>query len=139
MRPTSVLITVTGRDRPGVTAAFFTSLAEHDVDVVDVEQVVIRERLILAVLIDLRGDPWALRRSVTRTAEALGMDCEVVVSEDGPSERRSRSGRSHVIVLGHPLRPGSISDIAQRITAVGGNIESVTQLSRAPASSSSCS
>lgn len=135
MRPTSILITATGRHRPGVTASFFTSLAEHDADVVDVEQVVIRERLILAVLIELRGDPWALRRSVTRTSEALGMDCEVVVSEDGPSERRSRFGRSHVIVLGHPLRPGSISDVAQRISAVGGTIESVTQLSRAPASS----
>ena len=57
MRPTSILITATGRDRPGVTASFFVSLAEHDADIVDVEQVVVRERLILAVLIELRGDP----------------------------------------------------------------------------------
>ena len=136
MRPTSILITATGRDRPGVTASFFVSLAEHDADIVDVEQVVVRERLILAVLIELRGDPWALRRSVARTAQALGMDCDVVVEpEDTQRERRSGSGRSHVIVLGHPLRPGSISDVAHRIGEVGGTIESVTQLSRLPASS----
>jgi phosphoserine phosphatase len=117
-------------------ASIFVSLAEHDADVVDVEQVVVRERLILAVLIELRGDPWALRRSVARTADALGMDCEVAIAGgDGPSPRRSRRGRSHVIVLGHPLRPGSIGDVAQRIADLGGSIESVTQLSRAPASS----
>lgn len=32
MRPTSMLSTVTGRDRPGVTAAFFFALAAHDVE-----------------------------------------------------------------------------------------------------------
>ena len=96
MRPTSILITATGRDRPGVTASFFDSLAEHDADIVDVEQVVVRERLILAVLIELRGDPWALRLSVSRTAQALGMECDVLVGTDeaGP-EHRTRSGRSH--------------------------------------------
>ena len=137
MRPTSILITATGRDRPGVTASFFVSLAEHDADIVDVEQVVVRERLILAVLIELRGDPAALRRSVARTANALGMDCDVVVveTEEARPERRSRSGRSHVIVLGHPLRPGSISDVAHRIGDEGGTIESISQLSRLPASS----
>ena len=137
MRPTSILITATGRDRPGVTASFFVSLAEHDADIVDVEQVVVRERLMLAVLIDLRGDPSALRRSVARTAKALGMECDVVVveTEETRPERRTRSGRSHVIVLGHPLRPGSISDVAHRIGDEGGTIESITQLSRLPASS----
>ena len=43
--------------------------------------------------------------------------------------------RSHVIVIGHPLRPGAISHVAQRIADVGGNIESITQLSIEPASS----
>ena len=137
MRPTSILITATGRDRPGVTASFFVSLAEHDADIVDVEQVVVRERLMLAVVIELRGDPAALRRSVARTANALGMECDVVVveTEETRPERRTRSGRSHVIVLGHPLRPGSISDVAHRIGDEGGTIDSITQLSRLPASS----
>jgi phosphoserine phosphatase len=135
MQPSSILVTVTGRDRSGVTAAFFTALAAHDVDVRDVEQVVIRDRLILAVLLDLRGDVGPLRRSASRTAQALGMECEVVLAGEG-NERRSRgSNRHHVIVLGRPLRPGAIGDIAQRIADLGGNIESVSQLSVEPASS----
>jgi phosphoserine phosphatase len=138
MQPTSVLATITGRDRPGVTAAFFAALAAHDVDVRDVEQVVIRDRLILAVLFDLRGDPAALRTSVMRTAQALGMESEVTIADDDDDEESHRSPggtRSHVIVLGRPLRPGALSHVAQRIADIGANIESVAQLSIEPVSS----
>ncbi|MFN2563192.1 MAG: phosphoserine phosphatase SerB [Jatrophihabitans sp.] len=136
MEPTSVLATISGRDRPGVTASFFAALAAHDVDVRDVEQVVIRDRLILAVLFDLRGDASALRNSVTQAARALGMESEVAVA-DSPSTHRpaDRASRSHVIVIGHPLRPGALSQVAQRITDVGASIETVTQLSTEPAAS----
>src|SRR6476469_6563264 len=108
MRPTSVLATVTGRDRPGVTAAFFAALAAHDVDIRDVEQVVIRDRLILTVLFDLRGDPASLRNSATRAAGALGMECEMAIAEEGDAARPALPGgsRIHVIVLGQPLRAG---------------------------------
>jgi phosphoserine phosphatase len=132
MQPTSVLATITGRDRPGVTAAFFSALAAHDVDVRDVEQVVIRDRLILAVLFDLRGDSAALRNSVTQAARALGMECEVTVA-DGPPRRPARGSRSHVIVLGRPLRPGALSHITQRVADIGDNIESLAQLATEPA------
>lgn len=134
MEPTTVLATVTGRDRPGITAAFFAALSAYDVDVRDVEQVVIRDRLILAVLFDLRGDTVALRNSLNQAARALGMEAEVTVADGGP--RRSTSGsRQHVIVLGRPLRPGSLSHITQRIADIGDNIETVVQLSSEPATS----
>jgi phosphoserine phosphatase len=137
MHPTSVLATISGRDRPGVTASFFAALAAHDVDVRDVEQVVIRDRLILAVLFDLRGDPATLRGSISRAAGALGLESEVVVADrPGPkSPPPDRTARSHVIVIGHPLRPGALSHVAQHIADVGANIESITQLSTDPAAS----
>jgi phosphoserine phosphatase len=136
MQPTSVLATISGRDRPGVTASFFAALAAHDVEVRDVEQVVIRDRLILAVLFDLHGDPTALRSSVSQAAHALGMESDVMIAEDVPSGARAeRTSRSHVIVIGRPLRPGALSHIAQMIADVGANIESVTQLSVEPAAS----
>jgi phosphoserine phosphatase len=136
MQPTSVLATISGRDRPGVTASFFAALAAHDVEVRDVEQVVIRERLILAVLFDLRGDSAALRNSVSQAARALGMESEVTIADDiGHTHGTDRAGRSHVIVIGRLLRPGALSHVSQRIADVGANIESVTQLSTEPASS----
>jgi phosphoserine phosphatase len=133
MRPTSVLATVTGRDRPGVTAAFFAALAAHDVDVRDVEQVVVRERLVLSVLLDLRGDPGALRNSAMSTAHALGMECEVTIADEAPSGHPVAEGpRTHVIVVGRPLRPGAVSHVAQRIADLGANIDSISRLSADP-------
>lgn len=133
MQPILLLVTVTGHDRPGVTTALFAALAAHDVDVKDVEQVVIRDRLILAILTELRGDPGALRASVAAAAAALGLEQECQVVD--PAERVGRGGRMHVIVIGHPLRAGGLSAVAQAIAECGGNIESITQLGTEPVSS----
>jgi phosphoserine phosphatase len=138
MQPTPLLLTVTGRDRPGITSSFFASLAAYDVDIIDVEQVVIRGELILAVLFSVHTDASSLHRSVRTTAEVLGMHCELVEAEEDvrrPSRRAKPVSRCHVIVLGHPMRPGVLADVAQRITDIGGNIESIAQLSGAPTSS----
>ena len=51
MPKVSVLITVTGPDQPGVTSALFEVLSRHKVELLNVEQVVIRGRLTLGVLV----------------------------------------------------------------------------------------
>lgn len=135
MEPTSVLATISGRDRPGVTASIFAALAAHDVEVRDVEQVVIRDRLLLAILLDLRGEPAALRNSLCQAARALGLESEVVVADGRRGDRPDRASRSHVIVIGRPLRPGALGQVAQCIADAGANIESIGQLSTEPAAS----
>src|SRR3981189_24560 len=50
-RKVSALITVTGHDKPGVTAGLFEVLSGHKVELLNVEQVVIRSRLTLGVLV----------------------------------------------------------------------------------------
>ena len=47
------LILLTGVDRPGISTALFESLAPFAVSIIDVEQIVISDRLILTVLIAL--------------------------------------------------------------------------------------
>jgi phosphoserine phosphatase len=134
MHPTAVLATLTGRDRPGVTASVFAALAAYDVDVRDVEQIVIRDRLVLSVLFDLRGDPAALRASLTKAASALGMDSEVVIADPGPSHGAAdRRARTHVVLLGQLLRPGALGHVAQYIADLGANIESISRVADQPA------
>ena len=41
---TTLLVTLTGRDRPGVTSRLFTALTGQELTVLDIEQVVIRGR-----------------------------------------------------------------------------------------------
>lgn len=132
MHPHSVLVTVTGYDRPGVTSALFAALAAHDVEVLDVEQVVISDRLVLGVVLALHGDPAPLRRAVTHAAEALGTEVEVSITED-PEEVAARVPiRHHVLVLGRPLRAGAVGEMARRITDLGGNIDSIVRLTHRP-------
>ncbi len=50
-----LMVTVTGRDRPGITAAFSRVLLEHGVDIVDIEQASLQDLLGLSFLLDLRG------------------------------------------------------------------------------------
>jgi len=137
MRPTPVLVTVTGRDRPGVTAIVFAALSAHDVDVRDVVQTVTSQRATLTVLVDLRGDAAALRHSVDSNTAAVGVESQVEVVDEGQPillgkrRPRPRPGRSRAIVLSRQLRAGAIGDVAKRISDVGGNIESMWQSSRA--------
>ena len=49
--PRTLLITLTGPDRSGVTATLTAALAAHEVEILDVEQVVIRGRLTLGNLL----------------------------------------------------------------------------------------
>jgi phosphoserine phosphatase len=129
---TTLLVTLTGRDRPGVTSRLFGVLAAHELTVLDVEQVVIRGRLILGVLLACGGAPdlTAIHRQVADLAADLGMDVEITMgSGEQPPRRR---GSLHVTVLGSPLRPGVVAAIAGRIAATGANIDRIGRLAHGP-------
>jgi phosphoserine phosphatase len=128
----NLLVTLTGRDRPGVTSRLFSVLAGHELTVLDVEQVVIRGRLILGVLLGCGETPdlTAIHRQVTGQAADLGMDAEITVgSGDQPPRRR---GSLHVTVLGSPLTPAVVAAIAGRIAANGANIDRINRLANRP-------
>jgi phosphoserine phosphatase len=128
---TTLLVTLTGRDRPGVTSRLFSGLSTHDLTVLDVEQVVIRGHLVLGVLLACPESPdlTAIHRQVTSLADDLGMNAEITL---GSGEHVRRRGRLHITVLGNPLTPGVIAAIAGRIAASGANIDKIGRLARQP-------
>ncbi len=128
--PRTLLLTLTGRDRPGVTSRLFEALASHDVEVVDIEQVLVRGRLILAVLVTPGPDEVSVREAVARVSAQLDMDVEVSAGTGDAAPRRA--GRAHVGLLGHPLRPAAVAGIAGRIAATGANIDRIVRLARYP-------
>ncbi|GAB2673680.1 phosphoserine phosphatase SerB [Thalassiella azotivora] len=129
----TLLVTVTGRDRPGVTAQLFDALSGADVEVVDVEQVVVREHLTLAILVTSGPDEERLVRQVTREAEALDLQVE---SRAGRGDNRPRPrGRLAVTVMGRPLRPVAVAAITRAVAEHGANIDRVRRLSRQPVTS----
>jgi len=127
-----LLVTLTGRDRPGVTSRLFTTLSAHSLAVIDVEQVVIRGRLVLGVLLAAGGSPdlTAIHRQLTSFAADMGMDVEITMGSGEPAERPP--GRLHVTLLGRPLLPSAVASIAGRIAAHGANIDSIGRLASRP-------
>jgi phosphoserine phosphatase len=129
---TTLLITLTGRDRPGVTSRLFSALARFPLSVLDIEQVVIRGKLVLGVLTscDEPPDLTAIHRVVTSLAANLGLDAEITT---GSAEQGAAgSGQLHVTVLGSPLKPEAIATVAGRIAASGANIDRITRLASDP-------
>jgi phosphoserine phosphatase len=130
---TTLLVTLTGPDRPGVTARLFGILAGHPLRVLDIEQVVIRGKLVLGVLLgcDTPPDLTGIHAAVSGLAADLGLEAEITAGS-GRSDPPSRSGRLHVTLLGSPLRPDAIGTVAGRIAASGANIDRIGRLAQRP-------
>jgi phosphoserine phosphatase len=131
---TTLLITLTGRDRPGVTSRLFAILARYPLTVLDVEQVVIRGRLVLGVLLACQAPPdlTGIHAAVSALAGDLGLDAELTTGSEASGDVPARGGRLHVTLLGSPLAPAAITAIAGRIAASGANIDRIGRLARDP-------
>ena len=129
-RPETLLITLSGKDRPGVTSAIFATLSRAGVEVVDIEQIVLRRRLILGVLVTIPRDWKGLRDAVEETARGLGMHVDI---DRGTGDNKSRrGGRSHVTVIGTPLKAAQMAAVAGRIADSGANIDRIERMARYP-------
>ncbi len=127
--PQTLLVTLTGPDRPGVTSTLFSSLAAFDLAVLDVEQVVIRGTLVLGVLLG-GPDPVAAAEAVRTVGASLGLAVET--STGAAEEDPRRRGRVHVTLLGRPLRPQAVAAVAGAIADSGANIDRIVRLAHYP-------
>jgi phosphoserine phosphatase len=132
----TLLVKVFGKDRPGITAGLFRMLGDFGVEVIDIEQVVTRGRIVLCALVTPPpSDPaltreGELRSTVHRWADAQHLQTEII---SGTGDNRPRAeGRSHVTVLGHPLTATAVSALTTRVTEAGGNIDRVFRLAKYP-------
>jgi phosphoserine phosphatase len=128
---TTLLFTVTGLDKPGVTSVLFAALTRHQVEILDVEQVVIRGRLVLGVLVGAAADPEALQESVEQAMASIGMQVDVEIGADvgGVSNR----GSTHVVlVLGRPVTAQAFTDTTRALAVLGVNIDSIRRIADYP-------
>jgi phosphoserine phosphatase len=126
----TVLVTLVGPDQSGVTTRLFEAVAEHHVEVIDVEQLVVRGQLVLSTLLSAPADVTALERTVVRVAEGFGLAATV---ERGTGDNRPRRvGRARVVLLGAPLRPAALAALAADIRRLGGNIDRIIRMARYP-------
>lgn len=127
--PSTILARISGLDAPGITAGLMEVLAQGDCTLYDVEQVVLRDRLSLSVLISVPdGQPTV--RDVLFYAWETGLQADFeVVDEDVPAPVKPRFA---VTVIGAQIRPEAFGAVANAIASAGGNIDSIERLSRYP-------
>lgn len=131
----TLLVTLSGLDRPGVTRQLFTALDDYPVAVDDIEQLVVRGRLVLSVLLSINGAEddqllADLRRAVRLVAAEL--DMEVATVTGAREDSAHRRDRITVTVLGSPLKPSAIAQVARVIADRGGNIDRIRRIAAYP-------
>ncbi len=124
----TILVSLHGPDRPGITAALMGVLAASESDIYDVEQIVVRGRLTLNVLIGVAGERATIRDLLLFGWENdLHVDFEVV--EDAPTPSRPTAVVTMIAVT---IRPIDFGMVAGAIAAAEANIERIYRLSRYP-------
>ncbi|GAA1052340.1 phosphoserine phosphatase SerB [Dietzia natronolimnaea] len=128
---TPVLLTVTGPDRPGVTARIMSVLASHHADLVDVEQVVVNGHLSLGLMVrvDAGADIVTVVRELTEQVHELGMQLEVQFDDIAPPTPPSTHA---VVILGSPVTASAFSAVAGSLASIGANIDTIRGIADYP-------
>lgn len=117
------LILLSGADAPGVTQSLFETLSPFSITVLDMEQVVIRGRLILTTLIEL--DPAhadGIEDDLVELGKKLGLDVAIDFT-DIDREVVAHEHALQLVVLAKELKPLSIARVAAVINSHNGNVE----------------
>ncbi len=124
----TVLVRVTGRDHPGITAGLLGVLAGAGADVGDIEQIVISDRITLGMSVSVpKGHD--LLKEVLLWGWEEGMDVDFDVVSASPNTRPS----GHVVtLLGPDLHPSELADATRAIADAGANIDRIFRLSSYP-------
>lgn len=129
--PQPLLLTITGVDQPGITAAVFRQLPDV-MRVLDVEQTVVNGILSLGILIELE-DANNYEEFITRIQKALqprGLNVSAVITN--AEENSNLDNRHTVSVLGSPLTSSDMADLASELVECKANIEKIERIASYP-------
>ena len=128
------LLTISGQDRPGITAMVTGVLAAHDGNVLDIGQAVIHEQLTLGLLVELPDDHENSAALAEIRARAAAMDLSVRLAPVGAQSYREwaagqGSTRHIVTLLSRRIRAEEIARLSEVVARHGLSIDKITRLS----------
>ena len=127
-----VLISVSGEDKPGITAAITRVLGQFDIDILDMGQAVIHDHLSLGILISIPGDSDPVLKEILFLAHELGIHIRFeIVEPDSYEHWVGLQGRPRFILtlLARKIRAAHVAEVTRVIAANGLNIDSIVRLS----------
>lgn len=125
-----VMVTVSGPDRPGITAAFSKILADNHVEVVDIEQASLQDFLGLSFLLDMSGARQS-KDSVLKDLlfEASRLHLTLNFRLFSEKEVRARNSRN-LFVLTYFGDTRALAEISSILGEENANIEMISNLTR---------
>lgn len=130
----TVLITVTGRDHPGILARLTGILAEMNTALLDVEQVVVQGQLTLCLLVRL-PETCGVLKELLFAAREVGVSLDFRPVDESAAPAVSSPSRHVVTVVGHTLGVRELCAVAERLARHGANLERIHRLSEVGLSS----
>jgi phosphoserine phosphatase len=132
MTQRSILLTVTGPDRPGITSTLTGIIADADAHLVDIDQVVVRGQLTLCLVIEPHAEKSVLKELLF-AAKELGVELNFNPVADAPAVPRGE--RWVVTLIGRSVDAAHVCDVASVLAAERANIERIQRLSEGDLSS----
>jgi phosphoserine phosphatase len=134
--PERFLLTVSGRDRPGLAGELFSSLRSVAAEITDVGQITIRGHLVLCVEVEALAGVGAAELESAVAASSIDADGAISV-EVGPStERIAPEARRLAITLVAPsIDAEQLAGVFGSIARCGGDCERIVRLATYPVQS----
>jgi len=130
-----ILISISGMDRPGITASITAMLAEFNVNILDIGQSVIHDSLSLGMLVEIPeavADTQTVKIAIQKTIDQLKLAVRFVdISHESYQNWVSQQGKARHIVtlLSRKITAHHISRLARVVADNGLNIDKITRLS----------
>jgi phosphoserine phosphatase len=123
-----VMVTVSGPDRPGITAKLTGILAQTNADLLDIEQVVVQGHLSLAMLIGIADGRGALKELLF-AAKELGVSLDFKPIDSVRAAPELALQRYVVTAIGRCLGAAEMHALSATLADHGGNIARIAWLS----------
>ena len=126
--PQTILIRVTGQDRPGITTELLSLLSSLGAEVQDIEQVVVQRQLTLGL-----ATSAPTGRDLVKEVLLFGWERDLEIDFEIIDSTPSQQVKRHVVTaLASDLSPKALALTSGAITKSGGNIDRIHRLSRFP-------
>jgi len=127
------LLTVSGRDRPGLAGELFAAVAAVATEITDIGQITIRGHLVLCIEVRLHDEATAAQLAEVVAASSVDSGGTVSVEITSPTERREAEGRRLLVTLvSRVIEPGSLGAVFSTIASCGGDVERIVRLADRP-------
>lgn len=130
----SILINVTGKDNPGITAELMGILGRAQARMLDVQQVVVGRMLSLSLQVSLADQSQPVLKDLLFKAHELGVHLDFQMLS-GPSAPPAKERQRYALTLLAPeLHPTALHEVTTLLAQHQWNIDTITRLSDSPVS-----